>query len=325
MRLVSNYFSTMEWFRSILRYSDLEEQLLNSDTEPALFKQNSELKEFGGTKLRIVNVPPSNDVKGTEQLYAVFLHGLGGNAECFAHLSECLASRCGILAIDLPGSGLSPIPEDKDAYQPGRIVELINTVIESTCKSTPFVMIGHSYGTSHALRVASGRLQKQCLGAVCITPPFNMDMNPIVTLSLNYMPVWLFDVAFRSRDRVGGLHSASVNRMLADGAHEQARKQQLKTNLHSKTSVFLETVTRMKFYDPKIDALPTFPVLIIGAVEDQVCPISKSKELFEVLKQHTDTEFYEIQNAGHSVIFEKPEQLGEIVTDFIVTKVCKDN
>lgn len=311
----------MEWLKRIFSYSELEKSLLNSSTEPSLFTKYSETVSACGEEIHIVNAPASNNKKIALAHRAIFVHGLGGNALCFAHIGESIDQFCGIVVIDLPGSGKSPPAKDKSIYNPFRLVELINEVIEITCKGSPFVMIGHSYGTTHCLRVATGRLKDQCLGVICISPPFHMPLSPYLRTTLRYTPVTVFNTLFRSRDRVGGLYSPSVNRMVSTQASTFAREQQMRINLHSDSSVVLETIIRMQFYDPEIDFYPSCPVLVICASDDKVCPTSRSKELYETLKEHTAAEFYEISNAGHAVLFERYEIISGVVSSFFADKV----
>lgn len=313
----------MEWLQKVFWFSDLEKELLETDCEPSLFARYRQVVTACGEEVHIVNAPSSNDNKILLEYRIVLVHGVGGNASCFAHLGDSLNKFCSIVVIDLPGSGKSPMPKDRTVFNPYRTVELISEVIEKTCGESPFVVVGHSYGAAHALRVASGRLQGQCRGAVCITPPFEMDLHPALSKTLQHIPPALFDVLFRSRDRVGGLYSASVNRMVAKSAPDSARRQQLAVNLRSNTIAVLETLSRMRCFDPQVDVCPKCPVLVFGASEDQVCPVSKAKRLWEYLTQHTASEFYEVRGAGHAVLFEKAGVLSGIIASFLAAKVDK--
>src|ERR1700722_4780615 len=83
----------------------------------------------------------------------VLLHGLMGCAQTFAPLMESLGPELHIVALDLPGAGLSERRSDIDpsllvtAEQVARVLEALNIVRP--------VVLGHSHGGAVALSLSA--------------------------------------------------------------------------------------------------------------------------------------------------------------------------
>ena len=85
----------------------------------------------------------------------VMLHGLGMSAETWAAVSEQLADRHTVLAVDLPGHGGSPCPEDAAAFTRDAALADLDEVL-ATLDELP-VIVGHSLGGYLALAHAATR------------------------------------------------------------------------------------------------------------------------------------------------------------------------
>jgi 3-oxoadipate enol-lactonase len=75
------------------------------------------------------------------------VHGLGGGSHFFSALGPALGTRCRTLALDLPGSGLSPLTTD---FSFDSVAELLVSLarVESESK---ICLLGHSMGAILAL------------------------------------------------------------------------------------------------------------------------------------------------------------------------------
>ncbi len=85
----------------------------------------------------------------------VFLHGMGASAATWDAVAEALSDRYSTMAVDLPGHGGSPCPEDPEAFtRDGALAdvdELLDTLDE------PALLVGHSLGGYLALAHAATR------------------------------------------------------------------------------------------------------------------------------------------------------------------------
>lgn len=151
--------------------------------------------------------------------------------------------------IDLPGCGLSTFaPTDWDAYTVEALAELLFTAIEQHRDreaGQKVVLIGHSMGCSLSALLASSassigsELKEHILGLVAISPRASPPTPDEVASyrRLLRIPESIFDM-WRYWDRRGGLHSASVNRLVGTDADPDTRELQMRYNKQSKTPVW---------------------------------------------------------------------------------------
>ncbi|HNO84614.1 MAG TPA: alpha/beta hydrolase, partial [Anaerolineales bacterium] len=74
----------------------------------------------------------------------VFIHGFGGKAEQWQYQMQKFALDNRVIALDLRGHGLSDKPTS--GYDMPRIQLDLETALTQLKVSTPFVLIGHSFG-----------------------------------------------------------------------------------------------------------------------------------------------------------------------------------
>jgi len=85
----------------------------------------------------------------------VFLHGLGMTAATWDGVAEILAGRHTVLALDLPGHGDSPCPEESAAFTRDAALTDIDDVL-ADLDAAP-ILVGHSLGGYLALAHAATR------------------------------------------------------------------------------------------------------------------------------------------------------------------------
>lgn len=85
----------------------------------------------------------------------VFLHGLGASTTTWDACMEILADRYEVVAVDLPGHGSSPVPEDPDAFSRDGALDDLDRVLDGL--GAPAVLVGHSLGGYFALAHAATR------------------------------------------------------------------------------------------------------------------------------------------------------------------------
>jgi pimeloyl-ACP methyl ester carboxylesterase/protein-tyrosine phosphatase len=178
----------------------------------------------------------------------VFIHGLGGSIHQFHSLLTTFVNLANVLAIDLPGCGLSSFePTQWDAYTTEALAELLGTIIEEYREKDQgqgVVLLGHSMGSSLAAILASKTspltaLSDNVVGLVAICPKAEPPTEDEVAKfrKLLWVPNIIFD-SWRKWDRRGGIDSPSVNRFLGPNADVETRKLQQLFNSQSRTSVW---------------------------------------------------------------------------------------
>lgn len=82
----------------------------------------------------------------------VFLHGLADDSTVWAGSVAALAADHACIAVDLPGHGRSPTPDDPCCYRRPAVLEAIDAVLDSIGPvALPVVLVGHSLGSYLAL------------------------------------------------------------------------------------------------------------------------------------------------------------------------------
>ena len=115
----------------------------------------------GGISLRVIESGP---VDGTP---VVLVHGWGASVYSFAETIPALAAAgYRVVAIDLPGHGLSDKPRDESAYTRGALGDAVLAVV-AALGIERFIGIGHSMGGGILLDLAlRGTPSMQALGLV---------------------------------------------------------------------------------------------------------------------------------------------------------------
>ena len=85
----------------------------------------------------------------------VFLHGLGMTAHTWDACADHLDDRFSVVAVDLPGHGDSPCPDDPAAFTRDAALADIDDVLATL--DAPPILIGHSLGGYLALAYAATR------------------------------------------------------------------------------------------------------------------------------------------------------------------------
>ena len=78
----------------------------------------------------------------------VLLHGMGDDSSVWDQTVADLAGDFACTAVDLPGHGRSPVPDDPDAYRRKAVLKALDAVLEQT---GPALVVGHSLGGYLAL------------------------------------------------------------------------------------------------------------------------------------------------------------------------------
>lgn len=96
-----------------------------------------------------------NFAPGSTQRQAVYVHGLGGSARNWTDLMYLMSPVAAGIALDLPGFGRSPWPDDADYSQRAHAQTVID-LIESQCDG-PIDLFGNSMGGAISIRIAARR------------------------------------------------------------------------------------------------------------------------------------------------------------------------
>ena len=98
----------------------------------------------------------------------VLVHGMGDDSSVWDKTAAALAGDFACTAVDLPGHGRSPAPDDPGAYEREAVLEAIDAVLERT---GPALVVGHSLGGYLALahRITRGDGPTAATGLVLVS------------------------------------------------------------------------------------------------------------------------------------------------------------
>ncbi|KAF2654966.1 hypothetical protein K491DRAFT_630828 [Lophiostoma macrostomum CBS 122681] len=237
----------------------------------------------------------------------VFIHGLGGSVAQFHPVLTSLVHLAPTLAIDLPGCGLSSFsPKSGKAYNPSALVHLLAVAIEAHRDHEAeqgVVLIGHSMGCSLAALLASSTsphaelLSRHVQGLIAICPQAQPPQGEaakalrIATL----VPSPVFDL-YRFMDKVGGVNSKSVVRMVGQNADDETKKLQLRFNQQSRTPVWQRMARGLladhdghsDFPGQETWAGLDIPVFLLAGEADTITPAHNVKTIIKFLGRDVD-------------------------------------
>ncbi|KAF9091266.1 hypothetical protein BGX29_011064 [Mortierella sp. GBA35] len=291
-----------------------------SPTSPVLVNHFQFVK-VNGKRLRIAHIPHE---LGSKVPLLVFIHGVGGQLEQFEKQIEYFSHSTHILAIDLCGYGASDVPESFDNYTTDAYVEDIVSLLQRY-KSEETVLICHSYGctigTHLYSRLATSETLNNSIKAMVMIGP-----KAIITehetkgrAQLARTPDWVVDFA-RKLDRMGGIRSKSVNRLLHASASDDLRRKQLRWNKASRTFVLRRLMAGVRWPTPNDFQRIHCPLLLMSGEDDRVCPAVNAEQIYawcRMTNDRTQSPFI-IPKAGHQTMLEHWELVTPIISSFLI-------
>ncbi len=249
------------------------------DIDLDLYRHEIRISSNPLVRLSAVDVSPES-----AQRTIIFIHGFGGKAEQWKYQMQKFAMDNRVIALDLRGHGLSDKPST--GYDMPRIQADLEAVLTQLNVSTPFVLVGHSFGgaivTDYALNHPD-HIEK----LIIIATAGEFNLNPLFKLALN-LP-------------------ASILRLIGPFT---------RTWLHAPPHVlrqfYLNNLSQWKGWD-KFSKL-NVPTMIIRGHRDLVF----DRPLFEkVAGSIPGGEDVDIGASGHMVMLERREAVDRAIARFL--------
>jgi pimeloyl-ACP methyl ester carboxylesterase len=260
----------------------------------------------------------------------VLVHGVGGSHVTWLGVGHLLAHRYRVLAIDLPGHGLSPVAGRRVSAQANQRI-LWQFVAEVV--GTPSVIVGHSMGALTALLEASDRAD-QVHAAILIDPalPTEAGSQPDWMVSPQFVD-YVRSVARerylsrgRRSDSASVIHSQlrfSCNdelKVSADVVEAYLSVAALRQNQPGLGQAFLEAtsslfylVNRRKWIRRLMSSVEA-PVLLIHGEHDRIVKLEAAKAAAEA---NPRWQFEVATTAGHVPMLEEPEWTARVIIDWL--------
>lgn len=240
------------------------------------------------------------------------LHGLGGGTHFFGGLGAALAAHGRTVAIDLPGSGVSPRlgpPAVTSWFD--TVADLVVDLVRGGHAGGPrVVLLGHSMGTILALEV--------------------MRRSPDLAAGLivvGGLPEPLPGARTRIRGRVETIRQQGITGMGHDvvaanfSRRSQAERPELtacfaKLFERQDPVAYAETAEALAAWTaPALPPLDDVPCLVIGGEEDRYAPPEAIQAFARTLPAHTRVEI--LRDCGHLPSLEQPAAFATLVAAFL--------
>lgn len=230
----------------------------------------------------------------------LLLHGWGDSAATFQNLQKQLRPHYEVVAVDLPGFGASEPP--KAAWDLDNYAGFLQAFLTKLTLEQPYAVIGHSNGGALAVRAVSlEKLQPQKI--ILLAASGVRTNNTFKRLSLKFIAkvgniatLWMPEKYRRALRK--SLYGAVGSDMLV-APHLQ--------------DTFKKTVRQDVQADAVVIAVPT---LLIYAAHDEAIPLADGKQYHDLI---TGSQLVVVENAGHFVHQEQPEQVQKLIEEFLST------
>jgi pimeloyl-ACP methyl ester carboxylesterase len=257
---------------------------------------------LNGLKIRYLESGKGND------RHILFIHGLGSSADRWGNIPKSLSANFHTISIDLPGFGESDKPLSID-YTIKTFRDVVIDFLNLLALNDMTSIVGHSLGGYVASEVTMQNKTNVERLVLIDSSGFLKKPTPLLE---KYLSVAMNPTNVNVRN--------IFEQMVSDGTKIPLKLVESfikRINLPNAKYAFRSTLQNSTNTQIKLDKLKlmdSIPTLIIWGVEDKVIPLQHS-EFFKKSISNSHVEI--IQDAGHAPFTEKPEQVSELIRNFL--------
>lgn len=248
-------------------------------------------------------------IGGAGETTLLFVPGLGASAGDFPELLALLAQRHRLVAIDLPGSGLS----DAVAFKghPGRPWNQVISAVTDQVGISEFALIGHSLGGLAAGGFAINHPER--VSGLVLLSPFGLSRRIPLHWNLSLVPGSMDLLAYSRRlafARSAGNESARSDR------YPRLVGTRFGTGSDLNLVPRLLQPLRLRAESELLPALGLLSgrVLVIWGIEDGQLPL---RDAAPQLSYYPGIKLEVLEGAGHLFPATQPETTAGLITDFL--------
>jgi len=244
-----------------------------------------------------------NNQRGSPVL---LIHGLGGSLESWTNNIESFSTRYRVIALDLPGFGLSDKP--RIDYTIDFYVNFVKKFIEKLKITRPF-LIGSSLGGHIVIELAI-RNPKLVDKVVLISPAGSLPKSFKGTSALKrYIKIVDAKSPLEVRDILSSIDNSMVTHTYAEALYKRISLPGAKYAFISA----LKGSTKAARYNSKLEKINKQMLLIWGK-NDSIIPVKFIRTFLE----HGNSRIIIFENCGHRPHVEKPKLFNKAVKDFLM-------
>lgn len=249
----------------------------------------------------------------------LLVHGCPATHTLWQPLLPELARRRTVYAVDLPGFGASPSPQDDATLEMPRLVELLIEFADRHGMDR-FDLVGHSYGGALAASIASAAPDR-VRSLVMLTPMSykkaptvhvarSRVASPVLAAVWRISPSLLRRVAIRLSTRFN--YGAAFDTTRADQLSKELDRAEL-----ANSAIRLIGAFDFIEYRRRLDHLErtgNVPMLALGARRDRVIPYGQFVALCRLLPSSEQEVF---DDGVHMLMWQHPLDVARRIVDFI--------
>jgi len=270
---------------------------------------------FAGTEVNYVDLAPA-DPQASSRSPVLFVHGLGGQWQNWIQNIPRVALDRRVVALDLPGFGLSPMPSEPISIPfYAQVVE----ELAATLELGNVALVGNSMGGFVGAELVidfPARVERLVLVSAAGITTNNLFRAPVVTLGRAAAAVTVYTAARHrqtarrpvSRHLALSLVARHPSRLDADLAWEAMIKGAGKPGFNDALRANLEFDFRERL--PEIAC----PTLIVWGEDDAVLPVEDANEYERLLP---DARKLLMRDTGHVAMLERPGAFNDMLMEFL--------
>ncbi len=273
--------------------------------------------EVNGIRLRVYDSARNNRSYNEDNPVIILLHGSPGQISNWKHIIPCLEKHYRVIAFDQRGYGESdkPLKVSLEDYLEdlGQLIQKLNL------RQDNIILVGHSFGGLVAQEYAS---RHRIRGLVLIGSLTRLRRSITNRIIWSTPPILWRKIFFTENTLTRRLYrKLFFSKHTRDQVYEEFIKDN-KEYLENLPAHVFSYLKYFKDYDASV-SVPNIrvPTLIIVGGEDKVTPVEEAQRLNEMIE---NSKLVVIENAGHMVLYEKPEELCEHILRFI-EGCCRNN
>ena len=240
---------------------------------------------------------------------AVLIHGLIGDAGVWNALTPALTGIATTYALDLPGSGLSDKPDDRN-YHPAEHATILVQFVEAVI-GRPVRLVTTSAGAQVAVAAMAER-PDLFTGLAALAPVLEFPAPSLTTRNAGRLATFITN-ALRSR------HLVRLALNLATGPDARTTDHQLAALMTPartggyRDALAIALVSRGSTQREDFSPPPDKPVLIIRGLADRLAPAADA----EWLRLQSGGQLHLLPGCGHLPESERTEDVAALLRDFL--------
>jgi len=250
--------------------------------------------EFKNKTIHYLIKNPNNSQKNNKAL--IFIHGSGEHSFLWRHQMEEIDANIPLISIDLPSHGKSSKFEhlSLDLY-----VESIK-ILKKKLDIGKVILCGHSLGGAIAQK-SYFKYPENVIGLILMSTGARLRvLDEILNYTKNNFNEYLKNIP------VGAFYRKTSKNLVDDYIKEVSKTEPMVIHTDFKICNNFDMLNEISSID--------VPCLIIVGKADVLTPVKYHKYFHKHIK---DSELHIINNAGHSVMIEKPIQVNKFIEKFL--------